>query len=450
MKKSLLISGLAIALVAPVSNNGMDRIKNSVVIVAMSKGLSKVKSGVATAWNTLVSKPWNWVMVKLGFRPAQVPPVGPAQVPPAAGNQLIAPALGNVQLVIAEEQEREAQRAEPQVPTQAATSISSATQESQATIAKRVAKKSEPEASSSTMQETPGRPEVQEETGAPQSLKESENGHSKELALYKDIVYTVPGQQVLKSLDACPPFKDLYSEPLYYIVLNNGKIDSDPGRTATKTPPCFVKYKTNKGRQAQLMQLRTVNQSEIVGGTRIFSNECPMLSIHNAVLMNTYAVEGKHALLKDLYSTEKAHEAIASIGCVKKLEKKEIDAVFAVDQFKAYKNRITVLDNPEYVWDGREESRTDEENEEIEIMRSILAEGLKRDNFYYTWIMGNGDEINRGVPAEHWYTVTLLKAKDTIQYIVLDTVSHYHLQPGSYDFERLTQLVNFIDTKYVR
>ena len=446
MKKSLLMSGLAIALVAPVSNNGMDRIKNSVVIVAMSKGLSKVKTGVATAWNTLVSKPWNWVMVKLGFRPAQVPPVGPAQVPPVGNQQLVhvqrpvGPAVNLSQAPVAQPAAQQ-----PGTLIESVVPISAATQEAQAAITKKVVGVTE--ASSSTTQETPGRPEVQEEIGALQSLKESEDGYNKELALYKDIVYTVPEQQVLKSLDACPPFKGLVTEPLYN-VLNKGQIE--PRYATTKTPECSVSYKTKKGRQAQLMQLRTVNQSEIVSGERIFSSECPMLSVHNAMLMNTYAVEGKHDLLKDLYSTEKAQEAIEKIGCVKKLDKEAIDIIFATDEFKAYKNRIAVINNPEYVWDGHEEFRTEEENEEIKTMRTILDGGLKRDYFYYTWIMGNGDERELGVRAEHWYTITLLKAKNTIQYVVLDTVSHYHLQPGSYDFERLTKLVNFIDAKYIR
>lgn len=273
------------------------------------------------------------------------------------------------------------------------------------------------------------------------------DGYQKELALYNDTVHTVPDKNVLGFLDACPPFKGLVMEPLYNI-LSNGQIE--PKYTTTKTPECFVSYKTKIGRQVQLMQLRTVNQSEIVGGKRIFSNECPMLSIHNAILMSKYAVEGNPDILEDLYNTKKAQEAIQNIGCLKKLDKTAIDIILSVKEFSAYKNRITVINNPEYVWDGYEAFRTEDENEEIKIMRTILDGGLKRDYFYYTWIMGNGDETERGVRAEHWYTITLLKSKNTIQYVVLDTVSHYHLQPGSYDFERLTQLVNFIDEKYIR
>ncbi len=271
-------------------------------------------------------------------------------------------------------------------------------------------------------------------------------GHDRSLALYNDKVHIIPDKNVLGFLDACPPFKDLVTEPLYNVL--SGR-EIEPRYATTKTPTCFVSYKTKTGRLVQIMQLRTVNQSTVVGGERIFSNECPMLSVHNAILMSKYAVEGDPDILEDLYSTNKAKEAIENIGCAKKLTKDSIDIILSVKEFSAYKNRITVINNPEYMWNGYEDFRTKEENEEIYAMRALLNEGLKRDYFYYTWIMGNGDETERGVRAEHWYTITLLKAKNTVQYVVLDTVSHYHLQPGSYDFKRLTELIDFVDAQYL-
>ena len=276
-----------------------------------------------------------------------------------------------------------------------------------------------------------------------------------------EYVYLVPNENELKKLELCPPFKDLKNPPLYNNEVG-GKLE--PRYAGVVDVPCirhqpsYVAYRglvnqeSSVNYQIDLLQLRTINQSTPLDIAQenqfVFTNECPTLSLRNALIMDNYAKTGSIDELKLLYDAQRAYTFIRDVGCLQRLEPDALRVVLALDPFKTLnRDRLFILDNPDYIDPKSDPNfRTEDENLRIEKMRNILAEGLKENSFYCTWIMGTGDERLKGVKAEHWYSVTLLKSGITLQYIVTDTLSHYHLQPGSYDLQRLEKIIAVVNS----
>ncbi len=256
-------------------------------------------------------------------------------------------------------------------------------------------------------------------------------------------VYLLPDIQKLKALGVCPPFDvaSLFTEPLYNVEIN-GTVE--PRYAATKDVSCSLAASAYRGYKINLFQLRTVNQSTQVNNESVFKNECPTLSLRNALIMGIYARTGNENILKDLYDAKAAYAFMRDIGCVKDLTADLMEPILALNAFAQMdKERLFILDDPRFLDPAY---HPDFATNEQKIMRETLAQGLKRDHFYCTWIMGNGDERDKGVYFQHWYTITLIKDGSRLDYIVTDTVTHYHLQPGSYDLKRLENIIALMNS----
>ncbi len=284
-------------------------------------------------------------------------------------------------------------------------------------------------------------------------------------------VYVLPPLKDLTKLKVCPPFAGLFSEPLYYTLSGNA-LRSTYAQSQSRDVndvPCFISF-SYKGYQLEFYQLRTINQSMKVDGKQIFADTCGGLALFAAEIMARYAHSGDTGILKSLYDVPQARlkaeqcyypksGQLSPVSSQKDEQGKELvkerlyseQVQFLLEtssefQDEEEKRHIALLESPQnIVSSGLEASSIWGFNREP--MRQALADGLRQDSFYYSWIMGNEDEVERGQRGGHWYCVTLLKVGKKLQFIVIDSLSHYHLFVASYDFERLERFAKtIIDT----
>lgn len=281
---------------------------------------------------------------------------------------------------------------------------------------------------------------------------------------------------ILKSLHLCPIFVGLAENPKYHQLIDLTKVSQDQinsmnendaiayqiekasgvtlwlKTTFTRNPAqlaCMVNYtppqKKNDGIIRQLIQMRTINQS-IGEFKKIGTQHCSGLSVHNALCVNTYAATHSEKYLQELYDEKAAIDFLKKYKCQERIDKKEIEDKYLSKFSQSERKHIAVIDSP-LVFDRKhQDALTSSDIGGINAIKGFIHEGLKKNTFYFSFIVGTLDEraLSQELP-EHWYCFSIIKSGSLIQYIVIDTAADYHLQPGSYELMRLHYFIDLIE-----
>lgn len=318
-------------------------------------------------------------------------------------------------------------------------------------------------------------------------LRRKKKLYAKELEILNNTTvhnYALIDENKLKSLKLCPIFVGLTGEPKYHVLIDLKNVLSnqeqlkkffptqvdrdileseieDYKRTGKRNLlkdqlisandlPCFVPYnkKNNQAYDIQsryIFQLRSINQS-MGEFKRLGTQHCSGFSIHNGIDFAEYVATGSDKYLIDLYNEQSAAKFISDFGCLQRIDKEILDGKFLSKLSPEIRESFKVINSPSNLDETTWEFAPDIKKEMQEI-KNELKKGLKKPFFFYSFIVGTGDEqaINPGMAAQHWYYVALVKHKTTIQYVVIDTAADYHLQPGSYELNRLHYLIDLIE-----
>jgi hypothetical protein len=269
--------------------------------------------------------------------------------------------------------------------------------------------------------------------------------------LPKQMIHLIPVDQ-LKKINSCALFMQLTEPPLVTIFEKGEWVSQylntkDVACTGSYTPPQKLYDKTKH----VLLQLHAINQTEIGG------EYCPGLSVRNALILQKFVQTGDVALLKQLYDLSSAQEFIDKTGCPKVAYKEEVIAKVINPMVRSMglsAQSISVIEsvmvfNPLQL----QEKFTIEERKAALELQAKIQKGLQEPYFFHAFIVGNAEEQATLHTQAHWYCVCVIKLNDTIQYVIIDTIPVYHLDPKPYlskpidslQYDRIRYLIDLLE-----
>jgi hypothetical protein len=213
--------------------------------------------------------------------------------------------------------------------------------------------------------------------------------------------------------------------------------------------PCTVHVGMRGHVDCALVQLRSLDQFELSQKTGLSPALCAGHSLNNACLIRDYAETGEVKYLKylrdmnsavnflldltidDWLNVEIVKANLAKMGQEFDINVSNIAAVSTVELFDPTLDKTPwfALFNPE-------------EFTYVQGLRQKIEKGLQQENFVQIIIVGN-EEVAESYG--HYFAVALIKVKDKLQCVVLDTLPKvYHLQEGSHEKKRLLFLLDNI------
>lgn len=191
--------------------------------------------------------------------------------------------------------------------------------------------------------------------------------------------------------------------------------------------PCWIDISAELGisnRAVQLIQLKTINQDEVsetVGA-------CPTLALRNSLQMFDFVSSGDVNFLKSVPSSTEAASFINVYGCIKWASIEEIEKFFQAKAFGPIKDKIAFLPTLLLVNDEYYQLAEPSMQQVVEKTKQIIQDGLKKDQFFYTLVVGNEEKTQMGKGIGHYYSLSIIKSGNTTQYVVIDSqATKYYL-----------------------
>lgn len=264
--------------------------------------------------------------------------------------------------------------------------------------------------------------------------------------------YLIPtDEDILKKLQLCPPS---FSKNLLFTIFEEEPWPQYSRYNVNEHPACIVPN-WNGG---TLMQLFSLNQIEFSSVKDVDSAHCSGLSLRNCIQMQLYANTGDNKLLTLLHNFDNAKKFLDTVGAKEWGQANQVREYLREAKIKGFNvDNISVIEMPLYLDPGLLQSKEanivqgvfdKKEFEYVQAVKQKISNGIKGSHFFHAMIIGNLEQVE-GRAMGHWFSFVIIKNNNTIQYIVLDTISkNYHLVEFSYEMQRLQSIVNHIIKGY--
>lgn len=221
--------------------------------------------------------------------------------------------------------------------------------------------------------------------------------------------------------------------------------------------PCF---KTNRNLQEEgfnqilsnqpfertIIQLKTINQNEAIGSTAM----CGGLSLHNGILMHSYAKTGDLNYLKELTNEKLAKEFLQDNGCMRWVNSEELNKIF--QNFRNIDTNNFAVIPTVFALDKRYYDYpfyfTETQRQEFDQILKKISSGLQKNNFFYTIIIGDQETAQFSKEGRgHFFNLSIFKVGNNVQYVITDTQpENYHLLGESYEYKRILHLIGLVES----
>ncbi len=259
------------------------------------------------------------------------------------------------------------------------------------------------------------------------------SGLTGDMQRYRTLLANVSQKIVTRALEQL----DQKEEAAEQVLLNLMPIDMMIRLKLCLVRPCLVDLGVKNGLNRQLLQISMAKQTEA---------RCGGLSLINLLWAERYAKSGSVKDLTYLHDSKNVKKILDTIGCGNWVDIGKVKTYIENAKNKGYDisnidaiSSVLVLDKNLAEFLFREEVATGQE------LKEKVSEGLGQDDFFHGIIVGDEEAQEGGFG--HYFAFVIIKSKNQVQYIVIDSLSNAnHLKPDSYRRLRINYLIDQLET----